>query len=134
MNLGGLVFLIIGSVILFYNYKKFLFAQETQKWPMVNGQIVQTYISEHKSGKASRVFRAEIIYQGKGYDRAKKDLLKRNAKTLAERYYQGASLPVYYNPAIPSQNQLYVGMTEQIRGFFILGGLLTFMGFVIFLM
>jgi len=142
-------FILLGAWSLYRAYAPRIKSQKALNWPTTEAEILETDIEEDRArsatGKANIAFTPTVRYtylvDGTRYEgdritfsRAGFDFL--DASNIRDQFAVNQKMPVYYNPATPSESVLRpkstVGMFSRIPGFFIFIIGLILLTFVVF--
>lgn len=137
----SLVFIAIGLGLLYYARSVSAKAQESLSWPQVEGVIshsaVLTQLGQTASSNNAVTYKADVTYrykvQGRDYSSERVSLADFSssggrAQGIVDRYPDGATVAVYYNPASPSEAVLERGNTTGIGVLYIIGGIFAAAG------
>lgn len=143
----GIVFMVVGGILIPTGYKELKNAQESLKWSITDGIIISSEIIENQN--RSTTYEANVRYK---YIIGEKSYLSEqvsfgqdssndleHARSIVRRYETGEKISVHFNPANPSQSVLEPGVswgsyTLLINGtfFFFFGAISTISsGFII---
>jgi Protein of unknown function (DUF3592) len=145
MNLVGmlmsLVFIAIGLGLLYYARSVSAKARESLLWPQTEGTIshsaVLLQMQQAASSTNAATYKADVTYrykvQGRDYSSERISLSDFSssggrAQGIVDRYADGATVAVYYNPANPSEAVLERGSTAGIGVLYIIGGIFAATG------
>ena len=143
--LMSLVFIAIGTGMLYYARRVSAKAQQSLSWPSTEGVISHSAVllqTQQTSGSNNAVtYKADVAYRykvrGRDYSSARITLADFSssggrAQGIVNRYPDGAPVTVYYNPVDPSDAVLERGGTAGIGVLYIIGGVFAVAG-VLFL-
>ena len=145
MNLVGvlmsLVFIAIGLGLLYYARSVTAKAQRSLSWPEVEGAIshsaVLQQMQQTSSSNNAATYKADVTYrykvQGRDYYSERITLADFSSSTgraqgIVDRYPDGATVTVYYNPVDPSDAVLERGGTTGIGVLYLIGGIFAAAG------
>ena len=133
--LMSLVFIAIGLGMLYYAHTMSTKAQQSLMWPSTEGVISHSAVltqMRQASGTSSSppTYKADVAYrykvQGRDYSSERISLMDisstaGHAQGIVDRYPDGASVTVYYNPGDPSDALLERGTTGGIGVLYMAG-------------
>jgi hypothetical protein len=145
MNLTGvlmsLVFIAIALVLLYYARSVSAKAQQSLSWPQAEGAISHSAVLQRMQQSSdstnAATYKADVTYrykvQGRDYSSERISLADFSSSTgraqgIVDRYPDGATVTVYYNPANPSHAVLERGSTTGIGVLYLIGGIFAAAG------
>jgi len=118
-----IILIILGAGFCIWGWSIIANARVSRSWPCVDGTIMHASVrttDSQSDGKSTRMYSADIQYRyevnGKLYFCRKVSLGDHSSSSssgmakLVRKYPAGKRLPVYYNPAIPSEALLEPGV------------------------
>jgi len=139
--LMSLVFIAIGSGLLFYARRVSAKAQQSLSWPTTDGAISHSAVLQQMGQTSSSTnaanYKADVTYrykvQGRDYSSERITLADFSssggrAQGIVDRYPDGAPVTVYYNPVDPSDAVLERGSTSGIAVLCVIGGIFAAAG------
>lgn len=135
----GLVFAVIGSVILAWTAVNVAYAHLSRRWPRVTGTVIVSDLQRSKDSDGGYSYRPEVSYRysvhGEEFIASRTrfgDRLELNfsapAARIVRRYPVGAVVLVCYNPDDPADAVLEPGINALLFAWTAFGGVFTIMG------
>jgi hypothetical protein len=139
--LMSLVFIAIGLGLLYYARSVSAKAQQSLSWPSTEGMIshsaVLLQMQQTSNSNNAATYKADVAYRYKVQSRdyssgrltvADFSSTAARAQSIVDRYADGATVTVYYNPVDPSDAVLERGGTSGIEVLYLVGGVFAAAG------
>jgi Protein of unknown function (DUF3592) len=144
--LMSVVFIAIGLGLLYHARSLSAKAQQSLSWPSTEGLISHSAVllrmQQSSSSATAATYKADVTYRYKVRDRdysseritlADFSSTSGRAQGIVNRYPDGASVTVYYNPVDPADAVLERGGTSGIGLLYLIGGVFAAAGLLLLL-
>lgn len=142
MNIGFIIAIVLGGVLLIVAGRSIFLGRKSQSWPTTPGTVLytgmETYQSRDEDGSLSTTYGATIQYSyevgGTTFQSNRRTFTevktssRRRVAQILERYPQGSAVSVYYDPNDPSNCVLETGVGWSGYLFLALGGIIFLAG------
>ncbi len=118
-----LIFIGCGAMVLYFGWQDIQHAMASSNWPTAPGMIQSSSVEYHRSQKGSGTYGAKVLYSFTANDLAYNggqvafgdysSGSPDHANSIVNRYPQGESVTVYYDPANPEFCVLEPGLKWQ---------------------
>jgi len=141
--LTSILFFACGLYLLYTGYGIVQKAEASDSWPTTQGLITESYVKHSYDDDDGNTYSAEITYEyivkGRQYIGNQTTSLevstnrRSDAEAIVEKYKQGHSVLVYYNPTAPKEALLEPGVQSMTWLLAILGGAFVLVSCTVFI-
>jgi len=138
--LAGLIFFVVGAIILFFGYSWYKKAKDTESWPETEGIVLYSEVNSHVSD-GSTMYKPIVKYtysvNGKEFTSSKYSYGEYSssdsdfAYEIVDLYPKGKKVSVYYNPSKPYKAVLETGVGFMIYIPLVLGVIFSAIGLLV---
>lgn len=138
--IAGLIFFIVGGIVLFFGYSWYKKAKATEKWPTTEGIVLTAEVNSHQSD-GSTMYKPLIEYKysvnGKEFKSPKYSYAEYSSSNsdhayeVINKYPKGERVTVFYNPEKHYDAVLEPGTSFIVYVPLILGAIFSLVGFLV---